>query len=372
MNRESSILVLANSLPGLFSFRIELMQRLVEKGLRVIICAPPFQDLDGKLRDLNIDFHAIDIDRRGVNPIKDLQLILRYRKLIKNTKPNAILSYTIKPNIYGGIAAALCNVPQIANITGLGSAVETPGILQKITTLLYKIGFRKTNVVFFQNQTNKDFFEYLKLDKCKHRLIPGSGVNLTHHSLQEYPKESETLNFLFISRVMKEKGIEEIFKAAEYLRQKNIPAMFHIVGACEDNYIGKLKDYSSQGLVAYHGIQKDVRLFFKMAHCLIHPSYYPEGMSNVVLEACAAGRPVLTTDRPGCREPVDNGVTGFLFPERDTQNMLRCIDKFIGMTNAERREMGLMAREKVKKEFDRNIVVEAYLEELDQIYNMKN
>lgn len=372
MNKTYSILVLANSLPGLFSFRIELMQRLIEKGMKVTICTPAYQDYDERLKDLNIDFHPIDIERRGVNPLKDLNLILKYKQLIRNINPDAILSYTIKPNIYGGIASALCSVPQIANITGLGSAVENPGILQKITTSLYKIGFRKTKVVIFQNQANKEFFENLKLDSCKHRLIPGSGVNLTHHSLQEYPKEIETLNFLFISRVMKEKGIEEVFKAAEYLREKKIPAMFHIVGACEDNYIGKLKDYSRQGLVAYHGQQKDIRPFLRMAHCLIHPSFYPEGMSNVVLEACAAGRPVLTTDRPGCREPIEDGRTGFLFPEKDTESMLRCIDKFVGITNDERREMGLKARAKVEREFDRNIVVKAYIEELDLIFNEKS
>lgn len=157
MNEAYSILVLANSLPGLFSFRIELMQRLIEKGMRVTICAPAYQDYDERLKDLNIDFHAIDIDRRGVNPLKDLNLILKYKQLIRDANPDAILSYTIKPNIYGGIAAALCNVPQIANITGLGSAVENPGILQKITTFLYKIGFRKTNVVFFKTKATKIF-----------------------------------------------------------------------------------------------------------------------------------------------------------------------------------------------------------------------
>lgn len=370
--KSKNILVLTNSLPGLFSFRIELMTRLVEDGCKVIISAPEDNNFVSRLADLKIEFVPTDIDRRGINPIKDLMLIMKYRNIILKCKPDAILSYTIKPNIYGGLAAASRSVPQLANITGLGSAVENKGILQKITTSLYKIGFKKTKVVFFQNKANKFFFERLKLDNSKHQLIPGSGVNLQFHTIQPYPKDDSVLNFIFISRVMKEKGIEEVFKAAEYLESKNIPAVFHILGSCEEEYLDKIKDYTDRGLVEYHGQQKDVRPFIKISHCLIHPSYYPEGMSNVVLEACAAGRPVLTTDRPGCREPVVDGKTGFLFPERDTEYMLRCIDNFVDMTNDERRDMGLKARAKMEQEFDRNLVVEAYLDELDLIFNKKS
>lgn len=365
--KNKSVLVLANSLVGLFSFRIELLQRLADMGYKVVVSAPVHEDFGDRLIAMGVDFIPTDIDRRGVNPVKDLSLILKYRSIIKDVKPDAVLSYTIKPNIYGGIAAAFCGIPQIANITGLGSAVENPGFLQKITTGLYRISFRKTKVVFFQNQANKHFFENLQLDNSKHLLIPGSGVNLTHHQSQPYPQDDSNLNFLFISRVMKEKGIEEVFKAAEYLKGKNIKAVFHIVGACEEDYVDKIKDYSERGLIVYHGLQKDVRPFIKDAHCLIHPSYYPEGMSNVVLEACAAGRLVLTTDRSGCREPIDDGRTGFLFPERDTGAMLKQIDKFVSMSNAEREEMGKRARSKVEREFDRNIIINAYIEELDKI-----
>lgn len=370
--KERTILVLANSLPGLFSFRIELMERLLEEGCKVIVSCPDYMDYDRRLAELGIEFVPTGIDRRGVNPFKDLKLIMKYRGMMRKYRPDEILSYTIKPNIYGGFAAAMCGIPQLANITGLGSAVEKQGLLQKITTSLYRIGFRNTRVVFFQNKANKDFFERLRLDNCKHRLIPGSGVNLHKHSLQPYPEVDSTLHFVFISRVMKEKGIEEVFKAAEYLREKGIRAMFHVLGQCGKDYEDKLNDNVDRGLISYHGQQKDVRPFIAKAHCLIHPSYYPEGMSNVVLEACAAGRPVLTTDRPGCREPVENGVTGFLFPERDTESMLRCIDRFFDMSNDERREMGLRARAKVEREFDRNIVVEAYLEELNLFLNKKS
>lgn len=167
---------------------------------------------------------------------------------------------------------------------------------------------------------------------------------------------------------MKEKGIEEVFKAAEYLRKKNVKAIFHVLGACEEDYIDKIKQYSDQGLIEYHGLQNDVRPFIRNAHALIHPSYYPEGMSNVVLEACAAGRPVLTTDRAGCREPIEDGVTGFIFGEKDTEGMLRQIDKFVAMSNDQKEQMGKKARAKVEREFNRDIVVNSYIKELKLIF----
>lgn len=361
------ILIFANSLPGLFSFRIELIRRIIFQGYKVTICAPQHDIYTEKLIELGVTFIDTPINRHGTNPLTDLKLILRYINIINKVKPDIILTYTIKPNIYGGIAARICKIPQIANITGLGSAVETKSLLSSITTTLYKIAFKNINTIFFQNEANKNFFENLKLAGGNHLLIPGSGVNLEYHTVKSYPSEESPLKFIFISRVMKQKGIEEVLKASEYLNNKGIKAEFHILGNCEENYIDKINNYQSKGLIKYHGSQEDVRPFLASAHCLIHPSYYPEGMSNVVLEACAAGRPVITTDRPGCREPIENCVTGFIFPPQNTEEMFKQIDKFVNMSNQQRAEMGKKAREKMEREFDRNIVVNSYINEIQKI-----
>ena len=234
-----------------------------------------------------------------MNPIADIKLLFCYHRLIRHVKPDIVLSYTIKPNLYGGLAAALCGVPQLANITGLGAAVEYPSMLQKITIMLYKICLRKTRLVFFQNAANLRFCLDNKMVKGRTQLIPGSGVNLEYHSLKPYPSPDEPVRFLFISRIRVEKGIEEYLATAEAIRKDFPQTEFHIIGGCEGDYEKRLKLLADKGTVIYHGQQSDVRPYIERASCLIHPSFYPEGMSNVLLEACAAGRPVITTDRPG-------------------------------------------------------------------------
>ena len=278
-----------------------------------------------------------------------------------------MLSYTIKPNLYGGLAAAMCGVPQLANVTGLGAAVEYPGLLQKFTILLYKICMRKTHLVFFQNDANRQFCLQHGMVKGRTRLIPGSGVNLEFHTLKPYPQENDPVRFLFISRIRVEKGIEEYLAATEAIRKEYPNTEFHILGGCEGDYEERLRQLNKQGIVVYHGQQSDVRPFIEQSGCIIHPSFYPEGMSNVLLEACAAGRPVITTDRPGCGEIVDNGKTGFIVRQQDKQDVIEKVRKFLSLSYEERKAMGLAARHKVEREFDRKIVVDAYVEELQNI-----
>ena len=364
------ILVLSNSLVGLHSFRKEVFQRFRDLGWEVYISSP-IKGLEEKVDGLkNIGCHIIDtiFDRQGMNPIADVKLMLYYRRLIKQVKADVVLSYTIKPNLYGGLATALCKVPQIANVTGLGAAVEYPGVLQKFTILLYKVCMRKTHLVFFQNDANRQFCIQRGMVKGRTRLIPGSGVNLSFHSLKPYPQESEPVRFLFISRIRREKGIDEYLAAAEVIRKDYPNTEFHILGGCEGDYEERLRCMTDQGIVVYHGAQSDVRPFIANASCLIHPSFYPEGMSNVLLEACAAGRPVITTDRPGCGEIVDEGKTGFIVRQQDADDVIAKVHKFLSLSYDERKTMGLAARQKVEREFDREIVVKAYEEEIAKLF----
>lgn len=360
------ILVLTNSLGGLYSFRKEVILALTNAEHHIVISAPPHEKAQ-VFENMGCEIRLTQFKRRGTNPLSDFGQMLRYWKLIKEVKPEVVLSYTIKPNLYGGMACQLCGVPQIANITGLGSAVENPGWLQKLTIMLYKVGLRKTHTVFFQNKANKQFCEEHGMVKGNLKLIPGSGVNLEYHSFKEYPSAETSLRFIFISRLLKEKGIEEYFYAAEKIREKYYRTEFHIVGPCEDAYEDKLKELQQNGVVIYHGQQSDVRPFIANAHCTVHPSFYPEGMSNVLLESCAAGRPIITTDRPGCGEIVDDGVNGYVVRQQDGDDLVEKIERFIGLSFEEKKQMGLNARKKVEREFDRNIVVKAYLDAIAEI-----
>lgn len=361
------ILIITNNFNGLHSFRKEVVKALIDEGHKVVVSAP-FDEKRHYFEEIGCKLIDTQFNRKGTNPIKDMSLMLYYRRLLKRIKPDVVLSYTIKPNLYGGMACQLCRVPQIANITGLGTAVENPGWLQRLTIRLYKIGLRKTRTVFFQNKANMEFCQSHKMVKQgTDRLIPGSGVNLQYHTLQEYPAENEPVRFIFISRLLKEKGIEEYLIAAHEIKAKYPDTEFHILGDCEEDYQERIEKLQKDGIVIYHGKQPDVRPYIGKAWCTVHPSFYPEGMSNVLLESCAAGRPIITTDRPGCGEIVENGVNGYVVKQQDGYDVARKIEEFMELPYEKKRELGLAARRKVEREFDRQIVVNAYLEEIKRI-----
>lgn len=365
----NKILILSNSFVGLHSFRKEVIHAICSKGYEVHISCPIGKDREKAEWFENIGCKIIDtqFNRQGTNPIADFKLMLYYRSLIKKIRPSAVLSYTIKPNLYGGMACALTGVPQLANVTGLGAAVEYPGLMQKFTIFLYKIGLRKTKTVFFQNEDNMQFCISHGMVKGKTRLIPGSGVNLEYHSLKDYPKEDEPIRFIFISRIRREKGIDEYLATAKAIKEKYPLTEFHVLGGCEGDYQSQLKELHEKGIIIYHDQQPDVRPYIENVHCTIHPSFYPEGMSNVLLESCAAGRAVITTNRAGCREIVDDGINGYIVKQQDAADLISKVEQFLSLPYENKKQMGHAARAKVEKEFDRQIVIDAYLDELELI-----
>lgn len=359
-----NVLILANSDMGLYKFRKELIETLARKH-HIYICVPfgPFANDLKKLGAKLIDCPYLS--RRGTNPLQDIRLYRFYIHLLNKVQPTIVFTYTIKPNIYGGMACAKLHVPYVANITGLGTAVENPGFLQKLTLSLYRYGLRRAQKVFFQNTTNQDFMLTHHAVSTPYAVLPGSGVNLGQYSALPYPKEGKT-HFLFVARILKEKGIDLYLAAARKFSAPDVK--FHICGPFDSpDYQTKVELAVQNKQVIYHGHQKDMTPFFEECACLLHPSWYPEGMSNVLLEAAASARPAITTNRAGCREVVEDGKTGFIVPVQDEKAFLQAVEKFLALSWEKRREIGLNARAKVEKEFNRKIVVDAYLKELEGI-----
>jgi galacturonosyltransferase len=356
------ILILTNNDVGLYKFRKEVLEELV-KGNKVYVSTPD-GDFIKDLEQLGCEIIPCDLlERHGINPVKELKLIKYYKKILKKYKPNLVCTYTIKPNVYGGAACAELGIPYVVNITGLGTAVENAGMMRKITLSLYKYGLRKAQKVFFQNTENQDFMLNHKIVKSNYDLLPGSGVNLMQYHILDYPK-GDTIDFVFIARVMKEKGIDQYLEAAEYIRTKYPNTRFHICGGMEQDYYNKLKQMEQKEIIVYHGVVADMEEIYEMISCTIHPTYYPEGLSNVLLESAACGRPIITTNRSGCREVIDDGINGYVVNQKDSNDLIEKIEKFLSLSWEEKRQMGLAGRRKVEKEFNRQIVVNKYLNEV--------
>lgn len=356
------VMIFANNDIGLYKFRKELIQELV-KANEVFMCLPN-GDFIKDLQLLGANFIPCELlDRHGTNPIKDLKLLAWYKAILKKYKPDIAFTYTIKPNVYAGMACASLNIPYVANVTGLGTAVENLGIMQFVTVNLYRYGLRKAQKVFFQNTENRDFMVNKGVVKGAYDVLPGSGVNLNNYTVSEYPN-GETVDFVFVSRIMKEKGIDQYLDAAKEIRKKHPETRFHICGFCEQAYEEKLQRLNEDGIIIYHGLVKDMAAIYRQMSCTIHPTYYPEGLSNVLLESAASGRPIITTNRCGCREVVDDGVNGYVVEERNSQDLIEKIEMFLSKSVEERKSMGLAGRSKVEKEFNRQIVIEKYLGEI--------
>ena len=365
MNKKR-VLILAQHFMSLYSFRRELIERLCRDGHEVYLSLPESDD-NVFFENLGCKIVPTEINRRGVNPIEDLKLILFYHKTIAEVRPEIVLSYTIKPNVYGGIVCQWKKIPYIANITGLGTSIENGGLLSKISITLYKLGLKKAKCVFFQNRDNQRFFVDRGVVKGKNRLIPGSGVNLEAHNFEPYPSDENGIRFLFVGRIMKNKGIEELLSATMDIHSKRKDVVLDVVGFFEEDYTEALGKAEKKGAVIYHGRKSDVHPFYKACHCAVLPSYY-EGMSNVMLEASATGRPVITTLVPGCQETFDEGITGFGCEAREADSLKDAMLHFLSLSQSEREKMGNAAHEKMVREFDRKIVVEAYMEEIDTIF----
>lgn len=356
------VLVLANNDIGLYQFRKELIQELLKDN--TVVLSLPYGEMVEPLLEAGCRFLDTPVDRRGVNPVTDFGLFLRYRKTIKKENPDLVITYTIKPNVYGGLACRLLRVPYAVNITGLGTAFQGHGLLRMVVTTLYRLGTSRAKVVFFENVENQQIFIDEKLVKAETTcLLNGAGVNLEHYQVSEYPEECDGIRFLFVGRVMKEKGIDELFSAMRRLHQDGYSCTLDVLGDFEENYAQQMEEYQEAGWLHYHGYQRDVRPFIVQSHCFVLPSWH-EGMANTNLECAASGRPVITSDIHGCKEAVVEGVSGLLCQRKDAQSLYETMKTFLQLSHEEKRQMGLAGRKHMEDVFDKRKVVQKTLKGL--------
>ncbi len=356
------ILILANNDVGLYQFRKELIEKfLIEHEVYISL---PYGSFIDEFIKIGCKFINTPIDRRGVNPIKDIRLLLHYIKLIHGLHPDKVITYTIKPNIYGGIASRLLRNNLYANITGLGTAFENTGLLKKIVIHLYKIALKNARRIFFENSDNLSTITNYKIATAENTvLLNGAGVNLKKFLPLPYPAETKITRFLFIGRIMKEKGIDELLKACARLHNESFKFVLEVLGFFEEDYAAIFHKYQNEGWLLYSGYQKDVQPYIKNCHCFVLPSWH-EGMANTNLEAAASARPIITSNIPGCREAVINTISGYLCIPKDSNDLYIQLKKFITLSNDEKFAMGIAGREHISINFDKNDVVNITCAEL--------
>ena len=357
------ILILANQSGGLYDFRKDLIAELKKNAN--ITAAVPHNDRWEELQKLADRVIELPVDRRGMNPARDGKLFRQYRAMLKKIRPDLVLTYTIKPNIYGGLACRMAHIPYAVNITGLGSAIENGGWLRRFVLALYKPALKGARVVFFENAGNRDSLVSAGVvPKGRDVVLNGAGVNLEDYPYQPYPQEGP-VRFLFVGRVMHEKGVDELFAAAKRMKQELGDGVeFHIVGSFEEAYKPVMDELEQSGVVRYHGYQPDMKPFYATASCVVLPSYH-EGMSNVLLEAAASGRPLITSDIPGCREAVEDGVSGYLCPAKDADALYHAMRRFAELPQTERAELGRHGRERMERRFSKTAVVAETIKHLE-------
>ena len=350
---KKKIMVLTNHSYMLWQFRRELIAELMKE--HEVIISMPFVGHEEDFQALGLLGIETAIDRRGINPKTDLKLLKTYYGMLKEEKPDLVITYSIKPNIYAGLVCGMLKIPFCANVQGLGTAFQKAGLAQFVT-LLYKLAFRKVKTVFFENEANAEEFQKRHIIPIrKQTVLRGAGINLAYYEKQAYPA-NEKVHFLYLGRIMKEKGMDELFTAVSKLHKEGAQFVLDLVGFFEDEYKEQVEHLQNEGIAVFHGFQQDPRPYYKNADCIVLPSYH-EGMSNVLLEAAATGRPLITSDIPGCREAVEDGNTGFLVQVKNSESLYEAMKKVLKMSAEEREAMGNAGHEKMEREFRKEMVV---------------
>ncbi|MCI5512048.1 MAG: glycosyltransferase family 4 protein [Oliverpabstia sp.] len=351
---KEKVLIITNHSYMLWRFRKELITALMED--HQVVLSMPFVGHEDDFREMGVKCIETKIDRRGINPRTDLHLMASYDRILRQEKPDMVITYSIKPNIYAGILCMFRNIPYYANVQGLGTAFQKKGLSQFVA-LLYKVAFFKVNKVFFENKRNAEEFSRRHIiSGKKQKVLHGAGINLEHYGYEPYPSH-ETIHFLYLGRIMKEKGMDELLSAVNRLRQEGENFVLDIVGFFEDAYEKQISELEQEKIAVFYGFQENPKPYYAVSDCVVLPSYH-EGMSNVLLEAAATGRPLITTNIPGCREVVEQGKTGILVQAKSSESLYKGMKKFLHLPHKKREVMGKLGREKMEKEFRKEEVVE--------------
>lgn len=367
------IAVSANTSWALTNYRLGLLRALREAGYSLVALVPA-DDGSARLEAEGIEIRAIPIAAHSTSPYAEAKLLAAYLRHLRELRPAAFLGFTIKPNIYGSLAARLAATPVINNITGLGLAFTNRGLLRLVVGALYRVAFRSSHRVFFQNRESRDLFLSQGLvRKEQAALLPGSGIDLEKFTPSAgTATENAEVTFLLPSRLMWSKGIGEYSAAAARIRKERPGTRFQVLGALEPNSNrdaideAQMREWEGQG-IEYLGATSDVRPFFEAADCVVLPSYYPEGVPRALIEAAAMGKPVVTTDTPGCRDVVDSGQTGYLCAARSVESLVEAMLRVVDVAPSGRAAMGSLARKKMEREFGEQRVIDAYLEALNTL-----
>ena len=360
----------ANSSWNLLNFRRGLIEGLKEHGYGLVALVPPGDGIE-ELEQLGLRAVEIPMSPRGLSPVSDLRLLTSYARRLRELRPAAFLGFTAKPNIYGSIAARLTHVPVIANITGLGTGFLSGRGLELLLSRLYRFALADAGTIFFHNPDDRDLFVSRGLARAaSSNVIPGSGVDLVR--FEPGPDTgNEVPVFLFIGRFLKDKGIAEFVDAARSLKKKREGLRFQALGTADPHpksvTMETVRQWKEEGVVEFLGTAEDVRPFIAASDCVVLPSYR-EGLPRVLLEASAMARAVIGTDVPGCRQAVEDGVTGFLCGPRSAASLAGSMQRFLSLSRDRRRAMGAEARRKAEQEFGEGRVINAYLAALERVF----
>ena len=354
----------------LYNFQLNNMQNFMDRDYSVVAISP-IDKYSAKLEKCGIKHIDIKMDNHGVNPLSDFKVIEQYLTLYKKIQPQVVCSFTIKPNIYSTIVAAKLGIKVINNISGLGTVFVRTSLLSKLVILLYRYAMRGSNHIFFQNQDNRDLF-LRQVNIKNYSLIPGSGVD-TEQFCSIEKQQSTVVKFILVARLLWKKGIQEYVDAAQLVKDKHPSTCFYLLGEGVDGKLGvtkqQVQDWHSAGHINYRGFTDNVKQEIAEVDCVVLPSYYADGTPKSLLEAASMSKPIITTDTSGCRNVVEQGITGYLCKSRSAEDLANKMLKFMALTEQEKIKMGRAGRAKIIKEYSVEKVVQKYQQVVDKVLN---
>ena len=366
-----NILLTVNSAWNIWNFRKPVVRALLAESHAVTVLAPPDNSVTN-LEVLGCRFIPLEMSIKGLNPLEELKLLRRFKRIFRAERPRIVLSYTVKNNLYGAMAAKSSGIPFLPNVTGLGTAFLSRGLLEKTAVLIYRRAFRNLPVIFFQNEDDRDLFISRRIAQPDQaQLLPGSGIDLAHFAPAPFPPGDVPPVFLMISRLLYDKGVIEFFEAARRIKAQWPAVRFQLLGATGSenrNAIAAetVRAWVREGVVEYLGATSDVRLAIAAASCVVLPSYR-EGAPRALIEASAMARPVIATDVAGCRAVVDHEKTGLLCKVKDAQSLSSAITRFLEFTSETQAAMGQAGRARMEREYDQKLVVKAYCKAIKRL-----